>query len=514
MRKIYPGMLVLAGLLYAQQSIYEQAAGFIQSSQPAEAIALLQSRLHDAPQDLKAMTLMGMALSSQNQREPANRYFQEALKVNPSYAPALKNLAINELAEGDAGKARFHLEELLKITPADPIAHLALADIDFAAKRYASALAHYDRSAELYLREPPSLLRFAQACVGAKQSARAVAALARLPADAAPAEHFAAGSIFAGIQEYAAAAHEFELAHSGAPGQYDPGFNLTLAYFNSGQYDAAVRSGQDLLAHGFRKAELLNLMAQAYEKQGKTGEAYDALRTAANLEPKDPSNYLDLIALCVTHKNFDLALEIAGIGVERLPTSDKLHLQRGIALAMKEQFEDARREFETAVKLAPDGSLGYVALSLMLLQMDRPAEAVSLLRKRAKTSGDYLTLWFLGESLNRAGLAEGSAEEQEATAALTRSVALNGSVAQPRILLAKLLARRGQLDLAGKHLTHALALEPDNVSAKYQLAQVCQKKGDTARARQLFAEVSRAKAEEREQLTRGGLQQILREGSR
>jgi Flp pilus assembly protein TadD len=86
-------------------------------------------------------------------------------------------------------------------------------------------------------------------------------------------------------------------------------------------------------------------------------------------------------------------------------------------------------------------------------------------------------------------------------------------VAQSRILLAKLLARRGALDLAEKHLTRALELDRGNVNATYQLAQICQKKGETARARELFAKVSKAKAEDREQFTRGALQHIIRAGS-
>ena len=49
-----------------------------------------------------------------------------------------------------------------------------------------------------------------------------------------------------------------------------------------------------------------------------------------------------------------------------------MRLQRGIVLAMRENFEGARAEFEKAVMLAPDASVPYVALALMLLQMDRP----------------------------------------------------------------------------------------------------------------------------------------------
>jgi Tfp pilus assembly protein PilF len=77
-----------------------------------------------------------------------------------------------------------------------------------------------------------------------------------------------------------------------------------------------------------------------------------------------------------------------------------------------------------------------------------------------------------------------------------------------------MLTRRGQLDEAHEQLEQALKLEPDSVPATYQLAQVLQKKGDTARARELFARVSKAKAEEREQFASRGLQQIVREGAR
>jgi tetratricopeptide (TPR) repeat protein len=254
-------------------------------------------------------------------------------------------------------------------------------------------------------------------------------------------------------------------------------------------------------------------LAQAYEGARKTAAAYGALRTATTIDPGDPDNYLDLIALCLRHQNYDLALEISGISISRLPNSGSLHLQRGIVLAMKEDFGGAQTEFEAAIRLEPQRSLSHVALVLILLQMDRPAEAVTVLRQRTSVDPDYLTLWFLGEALNRAGVAEGSAEEKEAVDALSRSVQMKPNVPQSRILLAKLLARRGALDLAEEHLTRALELDPGNVNATYQLAQICQKKGDTVRARELFAKVTKAKAEDREQFTRGGLQHIIRAGS-
>ena len=481
-------------------SIYERAAAYLQRGQASSAIALLEPRLKDTPGDLKALTLMGMALSVENRREQANRYFRQALDANPKFAPALKNLAINEMALGEGANAKRHFEQLLQLTPSDSIAHFTLGEIEFAAKDYGAAVSHYEQSGRLYLHDASSLLKFAEACVTVKQMAKAADALEHMPEQADAANHFAAGVLLASIERYAAAAREFDRARSGNP--YDAGFNLMLAQIKAKQYAAAVRAGEDLVARGYRQAELYNLLAQAYENDGKTREAYEALRTATNVDPGDATNYIDLIALCLTHKNHDLALEISDIGVARLPKSDRLHLQRGIVLAMKEQFEGARAEFETAVKLAPQRSLPYVALGLMLLQMDQAGDAVNILRERAKAGEDYLVLWFLGEALNRSGAAAGSPEEDEAIDALSRSILLDVNVTQSRILLAKLLARRGVLDLAAKHLTRALELDPDNVAATYQLAQVYQKKGDLVRAKQLFAKVSKAKAEDREQFTR------------
>jgi cellulose synthase operon protein C len=464
--------------LYAQ-TIYEQAASLIQNGDAASAAHVLESRLQESPGDLKALTLMGMSLAAQGRREEGNVFFSRALDVNPGYGPAVRSLALNYLSMNKPDEARSNFERLVKIAPADPSGYLGLA----------------------------------QAWVALGRRQEAARALDGLPRASDAGAHFAAGNLFAGIGRYDGAVREFELAQDGYPDAYDAGYNLILAYVKTGQYPKAQKTGEGLLARGFRKPELYNVMALAYEGQGNTPEAYAALRTATTLDPSEGGNYLDLIALCLTHRNYDLALEIADIAVARLPASDRLRLQHGIVLAMKENFEGARADFDAARKLAPDATLPTVAVGLMLLQMDRPEEAVKLLRTRAQTRPDYLTLWFLGEALNRTSAAAGGPEENEAIDALTRSVASNPDVAPSRILLAKLLARRGELDTAQKNLERALELDPGNVSATYQLAQICRKKGETVRAKELFAKVSKAKNDDREQFTRGGLQQIIRAGS-
>jgi tetratricopeptide (TPR) repeat protein len=512
-------LIAIAGILplcsQTTTSVYEQAASLLQHGEADAAIHLLEGTLGHSPQDLKARTLLGMALSATGRLDEAGRQFSQVLQINPRFAPALKNLAVNEMALGQVPKAKGHFEQLLEMAPADPVAHLALAEIEFGAKQYAAAVSHYEKSGDLYRKDPRNIIEFAQACLQTNQAAKAVELLTHVPKEAGAGTHFTAGTLLATLADYTGAARELELAKDGYPDTYALGYNLTLAYVKGKNYSAASRTAEDLVSRGYRKAELYNLMAQAYENSGKTREAYGALRTATQIDPADESNYIDLVTLCLNHKNYALALEIAEIGIGRLPSSDRLQIQRGVVFAMKEQFADARAAFEKALQLAPAKSLPYVALALVLMQRDEVAEATRILRKRVRMdANDYLALWFLGEALNRGGAAPGSAEQKEAMAALERSVKLNPDVVQSRILLSKLLFRNGDLEHAASNLEHAIQLEPDNTAALYQLAQVCSKKGQSERAKQLFAKVSKAKAEDREQFTSGGLQQILREGAR
>jgi tetratricopeptide (TPR) repeat protein len=508
--------VLVAGMVLAQtpgQSVYQQAAGALQRGNPGGAVDLLEPWLRSQPKDLRALTLMGMALTAQGRAEDANRIYREALQIGPEFAPALRGLAMNEMAAGETPAARKHFEALLKLTPAEPVAHLALGEIQCGERRYAECLDHFEHSGGTWSIDSRTILKFADAAIQLKQPARAEAALAKMPATADPEQHLQAGLMLARLEKYEPAAIEFERAASD-PNAYLAGYNLALARLKANQPDAAVKTASALIGKGSRTAELYNVLAQAYEKKGQTREAFDALRTATQIDPGDETNYLDLIALCLDHKNLDVALDIANVGVRRLPKTEKLSLQKAIVLAMRGEFEEARQAFAAASELNPDKGLPKVALGLVLLQMDRADEAARVLRNSAVGKEDrYLVNWFLAEAISRGALDAGGAEEKEAVAALRSSIGQRPDLAQPRALLGKLLLRSGDLDGAIDQLERSLEIEPGNTGATYQLAQAYRKKGNTKRANELFATVSKAKSQERDDLMRKGLE-LIKEGGK
>lgn len=494
---------------------YEKAVAHIKQGQWESAVEPLKRVLEEAPGNLQVLNLLGVALSSSERRQEANEYFRKALAANPAFHSALKNLAVNELAMGLTREALTHFEELLQHVPDDAVAHLALADAAYAAKDYSGAVAHFEKSRALHAGNARAIVHFARSYRETKQPEKALRLLEQMPAEADAATRFETGLLLAELERYAPAAALFEQAKEGYPDAYELGFNLTLAYWKGGEPAKALQAGETLIAQGQAKADLHNLLARIYEASQETKKAYEALRAATQLDPTDPDNYIDLIDLCLDHRNADLGLEIADIAVERLPQSRRLRLQRGVVLAMKGRFEDARESFEAAAALEPENGLTHVAMALIYMQMDRVGEAVDILRKRrAAAPNDALAHWFLGEALNRQGVRPGSSEEQEAMQALERSVELQPSLLQAQVLLGKMLLRSGDLDRAAAHLEEALKLEADHMPAIYSLAQVRQKQGDKEAAKALFARVQQAKTEEHDEFTQRGLLQIVREGAK
>jgi predicted Zn-dependent protease len=508
-------ILAAASIVWSQPSVqYSQAVAFVQQGQFDSAIPLLQKLLETTPRDLKVRNLLGIALLSSGHKAEAADQFQKILTIDPTFRPALKNLAVAEMELGRQKPAELHFEQLLKLTPTDAVAHLYMGEIAFGKHRYGEAVTHYEASAGQQFKSAAVTLHYARSLAESGKPAVAEQVLAELPPDTDATNHFEAGVVLAGAKRYAGAARQFELAQNGYPDPYQVGFNLVLVLVEGHDNPAAIRTGEKLISEGHRKAELYNLLARAYEADGHTQQAYDALRTATQIDPRDEVNYLDLMSLCLTHENWDLSLEIADIALSYIPQAYRVRLQRGAVLALQGKLEDAEREFLTASQAAPRQDLPPLALALVRIDMGKFAEAADALRAR-RASKDYRIHWLLGEALSRAGVEPGSETEKEAVAELRQAVQLGPTASQPRALLGKMLAKRGDNTAAATELATALRLDPEDMSAAYQLALIYRDQGKTQQAEALAEKVGKARsAPDSSQLTTRSLVKIIREGSK
>jgi tetratricopeptide (TPR) repeat protein len=510
--------LIPLGFATAQSvppSGYARAAQLIQEGNPTGAIAVIERLLRQSPQDVRAHNLMGIALSAANRLEEANASFNRAYKLNPKFYPALKNLALNELKLQRVDDARLHLEKFLEASPQDPAANLALAEILTQKGEHAKAVELYIASQGMFLKNPMTILSFAQSCFAAGQGPKAAGALELMPPEADARAHFQAGILLAQLMNYAAAAREFERAREDYPDPYEVGYNLTLAYSRGQNYDAAIKVAEELIAAGYKKAELYNLLADAYEHSRRTVDAYNALRVATQLEPREENNYLDLVALGIDHRNYDLAFDIIEIGLKNIPDSYRLRLAHGTVLALQGQMSKALVDFEEAVRIDPKKDLPFYGMVMALMQTDQTERARKVLKERLAISPDnYLLLYAFGEMQDRIGAPPGTELEKEALADLKRSVEIEPNMAPSRVALGRMLLRRGEVDEAIVHLERAIQLNPDNLSPAYQLATAYRRKGNKEKAAEYQAMFEKYKEEDRDRYMNVQILRLLREGDK
>lgn len=341
-------------------------------------------------------------------------------------------------------------------------------------------------------------LREARVALEGGDQEAALRILARLPQQDG-ASHFAAGEMLAEAKAYGEAAREFGLARGTYRDGYTAGYNQALALVNGGDYQSALDTANDLLNQGHETAELANLAGTAYLKLGRKREAYNAFRLATRLDPKNEPAYVSLCQIALDIDDYDRGLEVANIGIAKLPQSERLFVLRGVLYAMKGQSPEAARDFTTAANLAPGDPLPIVAASLAAMQSGELNQAVEKLRGAAtQHPEDYFAQYWYAVALLHAGAVPGTPQGEEVLASLQASVRDNPDFWHSRAELGKALLGRGDVDAAIVHLTKANELNPKATSPLYLLAQCYRRKGDNAKAAELAAKVSQMQAEERE----------------
>jgi tetratricopeptide (TPR) repeat protein len=85
-------------------------------------------------------------------------------------------------------------------------------------------------------------------------------------------------------------------------------------------YTEAIQLFKELVAEGYNRAELYNVVSEAYLKTGQLQQAYDVLRTATKIEPQAEDNYVDLVKFAWNTKTI-LGKEIQDVGIHYIPTS-------------------------------------------------------------------------------------------------------------------------------------------------------------------------------------------------
>ena len=308
--------------------------------------------------------------------------------------------------------------------------------------------------------------------------------------------HHALGEFYLQAGKLAAAIPHLERARALDPAHYANGYDLAVAYLETGALDAARQQVRRML-EAKETAELLNLLGDVDARAGDYAAAAVGYQRAAHLAPTE-EHLFDWGDNLLRLRAYGDAVDVFTASIRRHPTSARLHIGLGIAQYSRGRHEEAVASFCTAADLAPADPRPYPFLGEMYgvspAQSDeitkRLARFVAL--KPADANGQY----YYAMSLWRAPApASGDGPDLARVEALLRkAMALDARHAKARVQLGILLSEQHRWREAIQPLRAAIGLEPDLAQAHFRLAQAYRRTGQTALADRELATFETLKA--------------------
>jgi tetratricopeptide (TPR) repeat protein len=441
-----------------------------------EAIARFEKGLEIDRGNAALLDATGAAFSLKGDFERAKEYFLEGLQVDPGFVPARKNLAITYFNMGQYSLAATELQTLKNSSPASSqIANLFLGMIAEKNADYVQAVSLLEQSGTLLNRYPEALLALANSEAQLKHARRAQIALGNIEnlSGMTASQYLKAAELHTRLREYPQALADLDKARAKDSQLQRLDYERAVVLDQMNRPQEALAVLKELVAKN-PDSDSLNLLAHVAQKSGDFGLVLQSLRQAAKLDPTREDNYLDFSTICADYGNYPLALEAANVGLEHIPNSYRLLVQRGVVLENLGRLDEAEETLRNAVQLQKDNSVALLSLAIVQTHANQLQDAETTLTSALESFPDnYYMHYHLGKILVQ--LQEINAAEPglgaKAKHAFLQAIRFNPSYADSYFQLSKLYLKESP-KLAEQNLLTCLRLDPSHAPAEYTLARL------------------------------------------
>lgn len=321
----------------------------------------------------------------------------------------------------------------------------------------------------------------------------------RIPKDPVP-------QLYLGLSAYdrkdmAAAAGHFERAGELASQNPETLPMVIDAYLSAGKFVQVTQILEPAAASSDVDARVYRWLAEAYDRQSRPEDAFQAYSKAIDREPRSEDNYLVLAGFYIEHANLSAARDVLTRGLQQLPGSAKLTLEMGLAWAIQGDRERARQSFLDASAADQTWPIPLLALGVSALQDGSAGQAADWFAKAKSVAPKDSRCYYLhAVALNRGGKEQNTTARALEISELRQAIALDPHNVAAHIALAQAETSNGNFAAAENGLREAIRLEPGNATALYKLALLSKRQGKPQEADRLlraFRE-SKAKAETEE----------------
>jgi tetratricopeptide (TPR) repeat protein len=456
----------------------------------------LRQAAESAPNDAEILGMLGSILAMSGKLEESTGWLEKAVARDPENNITRRNLATNLWRLGRLPEARRNLEKLLKANPGDQQATLVLGMIVEKQHDYARAAQLLATVPALVRTQPAAIAALAGAYYHTAEREKARAALEPIIAHPANSQvTYVAGRVALDGKDYELAERLFFSARSSYPDAAALTYYIALAQYQQDHFADSERKLAELVAAGHATGDTYNLMGWCLEKQGKRGEAIDALSKAIDQEPSNEVYYLDLAGILATStRRLVAALAIAGRATERLPASYNAWTLKGSIETKLQQHSDAVQSYTVAVRLKPDSPEALRALALARWSNGEDADAIrsfeQLIQRFPQDAASY-------EAYGTALLNTASNEQLTTRAArmLQKAITLDPSLAEPRFYLGTVALDKGDAQEALDQLETGVKLDPRSSRMHFALSRALKRTGRIADSEREYAAYTKLKSE-------------------
>ena len=266
----------------------------LQEGRPDEALKTARAAVASAPNVPSVHFVLGLALKAQYQTDEARAALKDALQVDPSFAPAVLELARMELAASRFESAADYAQTAVSLVPGNGDAYLLLARAQLATGKAVEAarilgmvVASFPDSAGIQAELGRLLIVRGDAAGAATALTRA---LTKEPHNVAALEAMVALEVFQ--KQIPAARKRLDAAVAAAPKDGDLQLMAGRLYARLFEdWAAAETTIKRALSAGANTLVAYDLLARLYMQQNKVPAATAELERLAKLEPKSAENH-------------------------------------------------------------------------------------------------------------------------------------------------------------------------------------------------------------------------------
>jgi Flp pilus assembly protein TadD len=461
---------------HAQTDSFQRGLTALKDNRLEDALAELTSAEHQRPADPLVRNFRGIVLVRLGRNGEADAEYREAIRLNPKFEDAYRNLGFLKWTEKQFEVARDALKRAVELSSADSFAHYYLGRVELDERHYAAAIKELEASRAPLPADADFSMQMAGAYIAVNRSEDAhklLAPLATITLNGKQSIH--AAQLFLALHENEAAIAAIRRINAQASSVADRSreFNLALVYLLSGEFAKAIGQA-DTLPESAAAWTIVGIAA-AHLKQNE--RSLNAFQHAVALRPREEEYWLNLTRELMELSRYSDAISAVQKGLGDNPKSYALHLRLGAAHLAGGYYAEAESVFRDLVAKGDPSPNSYVGLAQVLLRTGHAEEANSEIAAAEKKLGqNFLFSYFRGLALERAG------KPQEALSAFQEAVILSPGNAEARLNLGKTQLNLGHVQSAIAELEEVLRLSPENEQARRLLSKAYRRAGDAKRA--------------------------------